>query len=171
MPACLLAYRSSVQVTTSFTPHLMMMGREMVLPIDVVYGQDQESDGFEVLKSIQCDTAKAYDYARERMKLQQARQKRFYDSKCRKKLIRVGQMVMVLVPPASQEHQHRKAKLRMRWNGPFQVIRVIGPLVEVDTGRKRKGIGLLVHKDRLKLFKGLTKAVTSYDASGSDESQ
>ena len=33
----LIAYRSAVQSSTGFTPHFMLFGREMRLPLDVMY--------------------------------------------------------------------------------------------------------------------------------------
>ncbi|MCP6725797.1 hypothetical protein NL526_27455, partial [Klebsiella pneumoniae] len=33
----LRAYRSAVQTSTGFTPHFLMYGREMRLPIDIIY--------------------------------------------------------------------------------------------------------------------------------------
>ena len=169
LPACLLAYRSSVQATTGFSPHFMTMGREMVLPLDLVYGQKQDEPSYNVVSKIQHDTANAYEVARERMKLQQERQKRYYDSNCKRKTIKVGQLVMTFVPPASQDNQSRKPKLRMRWQGPVQVVRVFGHLVEVKSKKKASGL-ILIHKDRVKIYKGRSNEVVNYDASG-DESQ
>ena len=33
----LIAYRSAVQSSTGFTPHFMLFGREMRLPLDIMY--------------------------------------------------------------------------------------------------------------------------------------
>ncbi len=81
LAACLLAYQSSVQTLIGFTLHLMTFGCEMVLPLDVVYGQEQHDHVYEVVRKVRCCVANAYDAAREKMKMAQARQKRFYDSK------------------------------------------------------------------------------------------
>lgn len=167
LPSCLLAYRSSVQTTTGFTPHYMTTGREMILPLDLVYGQRPEEHGYEMISKIHRDIAHAYDVARDRMKLQQARQKRYYDSKCKRKQIRVGQLVMVLIPPTSQDRQSRKPKLRVKWYGPVPIIKVCGQLVEIQSTKRASGT-ILVHKDRIKLFKGHLDTVARYDAS--DES-
>ena len=38
LPAVMLAYRTSVHATTGETPFLLMFGREVSLPIDIMYG-------------------------------------------------------------------------------------------------------------------------------------
>ena len=39
IPFLLLAYRSTVQETTNFCPNLLMLGRDVFLPVDVIYGK------------------------------------------------------------------------------------------------------------------------------------
>ena len=38
LPYVLLAYRSSIHETTGFTPNLLFLGREVILPLDLIYG-------------------------------------------------------------------------------------------------------------------------------------
>ena len=47
LPYVMLAYRSSVHASTSFTPYRVLFGREMVLPIDIML----KVDGQEVFGS------------------------------------------------------------------------------------------------------------------------
>ena len=42
LPTLLWAYRTSVQETTGETPSLLMLGREVSLPIDVLYNLPQQ---------------------------------------------------------------------------------------------------------------------------------
>ena len=44
LPLVMMAYRSSVHEATTFTPYFMMFGREICLPIDIMFGTqvDQE---------------------------------------------------------------------------------------------------------------------------------
>ena len=39
----MMAYRSSVHESTSFSPNEMMLGREALLPLDLVIGQAEPS--------------------------------------------------------------------------------------------------------------------------------
>ena len=48
LPYVMLAYRSSVHASTSFTPYKVLFGREMVLPIDIML----KVDGQEVFASV-----------------------------------------------------------------------------------------------------------------------
>lgn len=40
LPYVMMAYRSSVQASTGFTPYKVLFGQEMVLPVDIMLGVD-----------------------------------------------------------------------------------------------------------------------------------
>lgn len=40
----MMAYRNAVHSTTHETPHFMMFGREMTLPVDVMFGGPREEE-------------------------------------------------------------------------------------------------------------------------------
>jgi hypothetical protein len=40
----MLAYRSTVQDTTGYTPHFLMTGRQLNLPVDVMFRDTQQSE-------------------------------------------------------------------------------------------------------------------------------
>ena len=43
-----MAYRSSFQETTKFSPSLLILGREVELPIDIIYGTHSQHSEFPV---------------------------------------------------------------------------------------------------------------------------
>lgn len=45
IPLALMAYRSSVHESTGFSPSMLMFGREIELPIDLLYGPHPEKQG------------------------------------------------------------------------------------------------------------------------------
>lgn len=69
----MMAYRSSVQESTKVSPSYMMLGREISLPIDIVFGEiqqaaprDLKSDyAYQLAEQMKC----VHDYARENLKL------------------------------------------------------------------------------------------------------
>ena len=55
LPACMMAYRSSVHESTGFTPNQLMPGREIEVPLDVMTEStpDQPSTSIEYVEAIQ----------------------------------------------------------------------------------------------------------------------
>ena len=39
LPLVMMAYRSSVHSSTQYTPHYLLFGHEICLPVDVMYGR------------------------------------------------------------------------------------------------------------------------------------
>ncbi|PAA58275.1 hypothetical protein BOX15_Mlig005277g1 [Macrostomum lignano] len=154
LPHCLLAYRSSVNATTGFTPHCLLTGREMTLPVDVVYrppeppmtvGQFAANNRDQLLR--------AYDSVRRSMATAQRRQRRYYDRKAKRCRFRVGDLVWVFVPPSALSRTTGLApKHQAPWTGPFRVLQRTSPVnylvrpidyKDGDTGR-------VVHANKLK---------------------
>ena len=62
----LIADRSAVQSSTGFTPHFMLFGREMRLPLDVMYRPPVASHTrFDYPNEVRRTLADAYEQARE----------------------------------------------------------------------------------------------------------
>ncbi|KRX24424.1 Retrovirus-related Pol polyprotein from transposon [Trichinella nelsoni] len=80
----LLAYRSSVHHTTGATPSRVVFGRELRLPVDLVYGlprdMPEQSVG-EYTQRLQHDLAQLYEKVRGRAGREQRRQKFWRDRK------------------------------------------------------------------------------------------
>lgn len=79
----MMAYRSSVQESTKVSPSYMMLGREISLPIDIVFGEiqqgaprDLKSDyAYQLAEQMKC----VHDYARENLKLTADTMKKRHD--------------------------------------------------------------------------------------------
>ena len=66
----LIAYRSTVQLSTGFTPQFMLFGREMRLPLDVIYRPPEASyTRFDHTNEVRKTLADAYERARKRLHL------------------------------------------------------------------------------------------------------
>ncbi len=102
LPYVMLAYSSTVHESTGCSPSLMMMGREMNLPIDLLYPPIQHGE------SPQCATAyaqwlqgvmaEAHDYARRHLKKAAENQKRNYDARSQEYKLHRGDWVLNYYP-------------------------------------------------------------------------
>ena len=81
-PAC-LAYNTSLQPTTGYTPFYLMYGRQAHLPVDLMYGSgpNDKSCPEEYAASLKHRLQQVYFQVREKMALQLERQKEIYDWK------------------------------------------------------------------------------------------
>jgi len=151
LPLLLLAYRSSVHESTNFTPHMMMFGRNALLPIDLLFGHQYEGeescsqDSF--VEKIQQRLRIAYDGARQHMLVASKRQKKGYDHRIRVFHYLVGDRVWL---KSMKRTKGRSPKLQPRWEGPFIITKLISSLViQISTGRNKLKN---VHHNRLKPY-------------------
>ena len=85
LPMLMMAYRTAVQEYTRCSLARLMFGRELKLPIDLLYGRPIEDrpngitpyaeDLLQILDDI-------HDFAQKRLELASDRMKSYYDSKC-----------------------------------------------------------------------------------------
>ena len=82
LPYVMIAYRSSEHETTGFTPNMMMLGREISVPLDIQFGSPVKTEyASEWLKKSRERFDQAHDIARNNIDSEMLRQKRFHDSK------------------------------------------------------------------------------------------
>ena len=152
LPKILLGYRSSVQTTTGYSPFSLVYGREAMLPVDIVFGGSKErfdtKDGYVNKQRDYID--KAFEKVRKNTKMEQRRQKYYYDRKVhphnQRSKYNVGDWVRVYIP---QTKKGQVKKLKRCYKGPYRVVKVISEAVyrvQKVNGRKR----MVVHYNRLK---------------------
>ena len=119
-----MAYRSTVHATTTVTPHLVMFGREMIMPLDVMFRCPTSSPS--TIGSFTCDLQTTLDdiYTKVRDVTGQAqqRQKRLYDNRMRHRTYRTGDCVMLFCPAVPCD---KSPKFHRYWRGPFTVVRCV----------------------------------------------
>ena len=155
LPYALMAYRSSVQESTGESPHMMMYGENITLPVDLYsFPVEPEQD-----KDLKTDFGQelrdklriAHEQARTSLKKAAERQKRNYDSKG------------VLSTPYTEgtfvwlHNEIRKKgynpKLQFKWDGPYLVLKKLSDVVyRIQKSPKSKP--RVIHFDRLKPYKG-----------------
>ncbi|BHF81940.1 hypothetical protein SprV_0802507500 [Sparganum proliferum] len=120
LPFCLLAYRGSVHSSTGFTPHYLWTGRDIRLPIDLLYPlptpdtttpQDYATRLREVIRS-------AHNAARTTLGSSSLHQKEQHDRHSSGVMHQIGDLVMYYNP---SHPRGTSAKFHYPWQGPFVV--------------------------------------------------
>jgi len=147
----LLAYRSSVHSSTRETPARLMLGRELHLPVDLMY-QFPEPERTTVnayVTKLQETLQTAFAHAREAGAVAQRRQKAMYDKHAKQPKFNVGDMVSKhspVVAPGTTPKFHRP------WKGPYTILEKVDDVVYRIADRSGKME--TVHVDRLKRWNG-----------------
>ena len=127
IPMVMMAYRTSVQESTGCTPFYLMFGREGRLPAYVMFRLP--SSPMQVKKYAQdmwfC-MEQAYQLVRDRLQLQQRRQKALYDRTTNRSLYAIGDHVWLHCPAVPKG---KSAKRHRYWQGPYKVIDVLGKVL------------------------------------------
>ena len=146
------AYRSSIHESTHFTPNMMMFGREISLPVNLMFGDppEERNSYVEQVEKIKTTIQMTHRLARENLKQSQLRQSHNHDVKIALNSYYPGSIVWYL-------NETRKpkqcAKLQSIWKGPFVVTRKISDLdYEIQLSAKKKKV--IVHHDKLKAHSG-----------------
>lgn len=150
LPACLLAYRTSVHTTTRMTPFFLMHGREAMLPIDLIFPRPpQEYEvatvyGQEMTERLD----KAFSFVRDQQDKVIKRQVSMASEQFKDKPLKEGELVWYYSP---QQQVGKSRKLRRGWRGPFKVIQVVSEVTYIiqPTGNwtdKRPNIPVVIHR-------------------------
>ena len=117
----LIAYRSAVQSSTGFTLHFMLFGREMRLPLDIMYNPPQASHSRLDFPNEICKTLPdAYELARESLHLAYKRQKDYYDRRMSGHRFSPGDSVWLW---SSFVEKGVAPKFHEPWTGPYTVTK------------------------------------------------
>ena len=118
-----MAYRSSIHKSTKCTPNLLMFGREILLPIDIVVGPPPREPEYtchiEYVQWLRNSLSAAYQCASENLEHSAEIQKRLYDSKGCSRKFNIGDWVWRWYPPSD------RLKFGRGWLGPFLVIQQV----------------------------------------------
>ncbi|KAL9963717.1 hypothetical protein ACROYT_G027251 [Oculina patagonica] len=89
---CMMAYRSSVHVSTGHTPFELMFGRKMRIPLDVMMGSADTTDHSyaEFVADLHENLETAYRDVRQNLKVSQRRQMDAYDKRVKHTVYQAG---------------------------------------------------------------------------------
>ena len=139
------AIRCTVNRNTGYTPNMMMFGREVTQPLELMTGITVgEQSASEFVSDIQTQLAEAHTRARSTLKEAQRRQKHEYDIRQHVTRYRAGDAAL-LTNSATKIGQSKK--LQPLWLGPFIVTKVISPILYKISSQRRT---FVVHHDRIR---------------------
>lgn len=154
LPLVLMAYRSAVQDSTSCTPALLMLGRELRTPAEVAFGKPPDTfavpPGPEYARRLQDRIESAHAFARDQLEKAGMRQKRNYDVRSKGRHFEAGELVWVYSP---RRKKGRCPKLDCHWVGPCRVLERMGEVV-YRVQLPPRGRKVALHRDRLAPYRG-----------------
>ena len=136
-----MAYNSSVQATTGYTPFYLMFGRQARLPFDVLYGTCESAihSPSEHGTTLHKQLAEVFALVTSRLATQHQRQKEFYNQKVHGQLYAPRDLVW-LHSPVIRRGQSRK--LHHPWIKPYKIIKRLSEVTyriqKVEGRRQRK---------------------------------
>lgn len=131
LPLLTLAYRSTVHEVTGFTPSYIMTGREVLLPLDIMTGV-QEDEGRKHLpayvEELKARLHQCFTEVRQHLRRAAERQKRYYNLHAHGDQHSRGDLVYL------KETTRKKGvspKLAPKWRGPYIIAARFGTVYEV----------------------------------------
>ncbi|XP_021474790.2 uncharacterized protein LOC110534325 [Oncorhynchus mykiss] len=157
LPMVLMACRSAVQDSTSCTPALLMLGREIRSPAEMAFGRPLDSPcsfGAGVCPETPGPPGDS-PHLRQRAAAG-VRQKRNYDVHTRGRHFVAGELVWVY---SSLRKKGRCPKLDSHWVGPCSVMERVGEFVH-RVQLPPRGRKVALHRDRLAPYRGASSPQT-----------
>ena len=155
LPFLLCAYRSARHESTGFTPNFLILGRELIAPLDLICPLpesavetfDSASDFVDRRKDL---LNKAFDLVRRHLKTAVDRNKAYYDMKVKPNAFEIGDFVLYYYP---RRYAGRSPKWQKFFVGPYLVLKILGPnsyLIQ----RSSRAEPIVTHVDKLKAYLG-----------------
>ena len=150
LPILMGALRSVPNRNTGYTPNMLMFGREVWGPENLIFGVNTEPPACvdDFVTRLQERVERAHRIVRKSLRESQAVQKRTYDNKTVQHSYGVGDLVL------KRDWAGKKGespKLRPIWKGPLLVVKSLSPMLVQIQGRKRSEV---VHHDNLLPYHG-----------------
>nr|XP_054591237.1 uncharacterized protein LOC129155100 isoform X2 [Nothobranchius furzeri] len=127
LPYLLFAYREVPQASTGFSPFELLYGHEVRGPLALLKetwtGEERGEGPVNVISYVlqmRERLLKMTTLAQQHLAEAQRYQKRWYDKSARERDFLPGQKVLVMLPT-------RESKLLAKWQGPYEVVKRLGP--------------------------------------------
>ncbi|XP_062421526.1 uncharacterized protein clasp1b [Pungitius pungitius] len=161
LPLVLMACRTAVHDSTSCTPSLLMLGRELRTPAELAFGRPPDAPrvpaGPDYARRLQDRLDSAHAYARRQMRSAGVRQKRNYDVRAKGRHFAAGELVWTYTP---KRKKGRCPKLDSHWVGPCLVLERLGEVV-YRVQMPGRGRRVALHRDRLAPYRGIASPQTA----------
>jgi hypothetical protein len=137
LPLLCMALHSMENRQTGFTPNMMMLGREVIQPAELIMGLTQTNlhkyEPYEWVQHLAETIPAIHQQARSNLKTTQHRQKRDYDLRIMEQKFLPGDVVYRY---NSATKVGESKKLQAIWLGPFLVLEAKSPLYKIRGIRK-----------------------------------
>ncbi len=152
LPYATFAYRCTPQDSTGESPNMMMLGREVSIPVDLATGcpETEVETNTDFAEELRSNLQSAHQRARECLGKRAQRQKRNYDRRATEKGLKEGGFAWLHNPARKKQ---MSPKLQLRWEGPWLVVKKLSD-VTFRIQLRRNGRLKVVHADRLKPYRG-----------------
>jgi len=153
----LAAYNAKEHSATGFTPNMIVYGREMRFPNELMYtdvGDDEAitTSSIEFVAERQMLFRKAFTLARETLGIAAECSKKRYDMQVKPMSYKVGDWVYYFCP---RHRVGRSPKWQRFYSGPYLVTEILGP-VNLRLQKTTKVNKMVVHVDKVKHCTGTT---------------
>ena len=156
LPKLLAAYRSAEHQSTGYSPNMLILGREVNVPLDLIIKTPSE-------ETIHADTyvehhlnqfREAHQTTRQALHTSTNTNKKYYDMSAKSNTYESGSWVWYYKP----KHTTGTAqKWERYYNGPYCVMRQLGPVTLV-LQQTAKSQPFITHIDKVKKYYGETPA-------------
>uniref|UniRef100_A0A669BG86 Gypsy retrotransposon integrase-like protein 1 n=1 Tax=Oreochromis niloticus TaxID=8128 RepID=A0A669BG86_ORENI len=141
LPQICFALRTAPHDSTGMTPAMMLYGRELDTPLDLITQPSTaglDEPGVPYPETLRASLQEAHDHAKAALDYSHDRQKHYYDLRHRHATFRVGDLVRVKTHPRSDAQSNFTAKLAPLFEGPLCVSQRLSDvnyrLAWVDSG-------------------------------------
>ena len=148
-----MAYRSSVHESTGFTPHYLVSGHEIFLPLDLMYRPPSSTTPIDVHDWVSQKAEafqQAYELVRRNATAQQRRRNILYNKRVHGPTYKEGEHVLL---PYTVVQPGKSPKLSSPRRGPYEILKCLNDgnykIKELTTGKVQ-----VVHYDRMKRYHG-----------------
>ena len=151
LPYVLMAYRSAQHESTGYSPNMLMLGREVSTPLDIMYELPKDMvpctvhDYVWKLREV---LETSHRHTRQYTTKSMLRQKKYHDQNAVHKQFEIGDQVLVFFP---QRKVGKSPKLMSFWYGPYKIV---GKHTDLTYKIQKEGAQkiTLVHVDRIRSY-------------------
>ena len=154
LPLLMAAYRACVHEATGYSPNLLMLGREVHTPVNLLFGdalrpeQSPETES-EYVTNLSERMTRIYALTREHLHKAGNRQKRDYDARIAQNNYEAGDLVYFF---DDTKQKGKSPKLNpKKWVGPCVITKKLSDLL-FEVCSKQKGRRRVLHHNRLKPY-------------------
>ena len=146
-----MAYNTSVQPTTGYTPFFLMFGRQARIPIDIAYGTPTPSalPTTKYAAALNKRLETAYHQVRTNSGNKLDYEKELYDKRIHGKEFSLGDKVWLHCPTVPRG---QSKKLHKPWKGPFSIVKKLSDVTYVIRNLQNRRQKFVVHFNRLKYY-------------------